>query len=59
MNEIKEYVTSKGMPLPNVIITGDFNFLQIEWKTGIIATGGKSASERRAAQLLCECNDRL
>ena len=51
---IKSYVHERAPPLPNIIIMGDFNFPQIDWKTGIITGAHRSGTEKRAAHALCE-----
>ena len=58
IREIREYANKRGPPMPNVLIVGDFNFPQVDWKMGTVVAGGKSASEKRAAHILFDiCND--
>ena len=59
VQQVEIYAMSKGPPLPNIILVGDFNFPQIEWELGRVEGGRKSALETKQALRLFESIDAL
>ena len=52
-----ECIKRKTLPTPNVLLTGDFNFPQINWSSETVKGAGRSSEETRGTKLLCDLMD--
>ena len=49
LQRLDSYIASFGEPCPNIVITGDFNFPNIDWKTLKVKGDSKSREEKEQA----------